>query len=247
MLDRIRHRGPDGSGARIDTGVALGCVRLACVGLEGGRRPFSNEAKTVWTVCNGEIFNYRELRRELEARGHIFRTRTDVEVLPHLYEEYGIDRFSRLNGQYAFALWDDRYRRLVLCRDRLGICPLYYTQRNGTLYFASEVKALMAVPDLDISPDLAMLAATWTLWAPLPGRTLFRNVVELLPAHYATYNVPTQSLTTARYWQITFAAENWTERAATDALSEVLVDAWPCGLRQMCRSRPMSAGAWTQR
>src|SRR5947209_18502413 len=133
MTASLRHRGPDSSGYFAEDGVALGFQRLSIIDLTGGDQPLFNEDGTLVLICNGEIYNHRELRRELAERGHVFRTRSDVEVLLHLYEEEGIDFLPRLNGQFAFALYDRRACRLLLARDPFGIAPLHYTMVHGTL------------------------------------------------------------------------------------------------------------------
>ena len=144
MVSAIRHRGPDGSGFHLEPGLGLGHARLSIIDLAGGAQPVHNEDQSIWISYNGEVFNYVELRRMLEQRGHRFYTHTDTEVIVHLYEERGDDFVQELNGQFAFALWDRPRRRLLLVRDRTGILPLYYTRTRDGVLFASEVKALLA-------------------------------------------------------------------------------------------------------
>ena len=144
MCDVIRHRGPDDTGVRVNGRVGLGMRRLSIIDLAGGQQPLVNEDDTVWVVFNGEIYNFRELRSQLEARGHHFRTASDGEVIVHLWEEYGLDFPSHLNGMFAIALYDTRQRRLVLVRDRLGIKPLFYDLDKERLLFGSEIKSLLA-------------------------------------------------------------------------------------------------------
>ncbi|MGB7737533.1 MAG: asparagine synthase B, partial [Steroidobacteraceae bacterium] len=141
MVSAIRHRGPDGSGFHLEPGLGLGHARLSIIDLAGGAQPVHNEDQSIWISYNGEVFNYIELRRMLEQRGHRFYTHTDTEVIVHLYEEHGDDFVQELNGQFAFALWDRPRRRLLLVRDRTGILPLYYTRTCDGVLFASEVKA----------------------------------------------------------------------------------------------------------
>src|SRR5215470_6450982 len=148
MLSRLKHRGPDGEGVHVERGVGLGMTRLAIIDLEGGVQPMTNEDQSVWLVFNGEIYNFRELRSALEARGATFRTRSDTEVLLRAYEQFGEACVDHLRGMFAFAAWDRRRRRLVLARDRLGKKPLYYRWRDGVLLFASEIKALLAHPSV---------------------------------------------------------------------------------------------------
>ena len=157
MNATITHRGPDEDGFYLNGPLGMANRRLSIIGLADGRQPITNEDRTVWTVFNGEIYNYPDLRRELTHRGHTFRTSTDTEVLVHLYEEHGEDFVRELNGMFAIALWDDRRRRLLIYRDRLGEKPLYYVRTGGRLLFASEIKALLRDPTVDRTVDLAAL------------------------------------------------------------------------------------------
>jgi len=181
MVAAIRHRGPDGSGFHVEPGLGLGHARLSIIDLAGGAQPLCNEDETIWISYNGEVFNYVELRRMLEQRGHQFRTSTDTEVIVHLYEERGDDFVHELNGQFAFALWDRPRRRLLLVRDRAGILPLYYARVRNGLLFASEVKALLASREIDAALDPDALDETFTFWAPLAPRTLFKGVSQVCP------------------------------------------------------------------
>ena len=156
MGQSIVHRGPDDEGHFVGEGVALGMRRLSIIDLAGGHQPIANEDETVWVVCNGEIYNYKELRVELEKQGHVFRTRSDTEVIVHLYEEEGVDLFNRLRGMFAIAIWDASRSRLVLARDRLGKKPLYLAREPGRLLFASEIKAILE--DETISKELNFAA-----------------------------------------------------------------------------------------
>ena len=143
MAEIMKHRGPDDSGRRDGGNYCFAHRRLSIIDLEGGHQPMSNEDGSVWLIYNGEIYNFPELHDELAARGHIFRTRCDTEAIIHLYEEFGPESVSRLNGMFAFAVYDEKKRRLLLARDRAGIKPLYYSFDGGTLKFASEAKALV--------------------------------------------------------------------------------------------------------
>lgn len=176
------HRGPDDEGRYVDAQVALGMRRLSIIDVAGGHQPISNEDGTLHVVCNGEIYNYRELGAELQAKGHCFRTRSDTEVLVHLYEEYGDDLVLHLNGMFAFALWDARRRRLLLGRDRLGIKPLYYREEPARLLFASEAKAILTVADVAPAVDPAGLHDYLALgYTPAPT-SFFRGIRKLPPA-----------------------------------------------------------------
>ena len=152
MCDRMHHRGPDSEGYLVDAGVALGMRRLAIIDLLTGDQPTFNSDRSVAVVLNGEIYNYREVRADLEKRGHRFRTESDTEVLPHLYDEYGRDMVQHLNGMFAFALWDEKRKRLFIARDRFGEKPLYWGVFDRQLLFASEPKVLLAHPS--VKPNL---------------------------------------------------------------------------------------------
>jgi asparagine synthase (glutamine-hydrolysing) len=175
MIKTLGHRGPDGTGFHHDAGAGLAHARLSIIDLDDGAQPISNEDGTVHVILNGEIFNYLELRKELQRAGHLFRTRSDTEVLVHLYEDLGPAFVERLNGQFAIALWDAKQQRLVLARDRAGIRPLFYTDYAGGLAFASEVKSLFALPGVERALNPQALAETCTFWAPLAPRTIFRG------------------------------------------------------------------------
>jgi asparagine synthase (glutamine-hydrolysing) len=188
MVGAMQHRGPDGCGAYRDSRVGLGHARLSIIDLVTGQQPLSNEDGTLWIVFNGEIFNYLELRAELETLGHRFRTRSDTEVIVHAWEAWGEDAFRRFNGQWAVALWDRRSATLVLSRDPLGILPLCFCEHGGRLYFASEAKALFAADGgIPRGFDPRGLAEVFTFWSALPPRTVFAGVAELEPGHVRTY------------------------------------------------------------
>ncbi|MHB9156383.1 MAG: asparagine synthase (glutamine-hydrolyzing) [Endomicrobiales bacterium] len=202
MIYLLRHRGPDGFGIYRDRDIGLAHARLSIIDLSGGRQPITNEDRTVWIVYNGEVFNYVELKKGLEEAGHRFYTKTDTEVIVHLYEEKGEDFLGYLNGQFAFALWDKRQKKLILARDRFGIRPLFYTTAGGALLFASEIKALLADPRVKAGMDPRGLDQFFTFWATLPPQTVFKDIFELPPAHYLT----AQDGKTAvkRYWDLAF-------------------------------------------
>ena len=233
LLGAIRHRGPEAAGMVLDGPAGLGHDRLSIIDLAGGLQPIANEDGSLWVVCNGEIYTYVELRAELLARGHRFRTASDSEVIVHLYEERGPACLEAFIGQFAFAVWDTRRRRLFLARDRLGVRPLYYAEVGGDLRFASEIKALLADPALPATLDPETLAQVFTYWAPLPGRTAFRGVRELPPAHYLLADAA--SCTTHRYWTLDFAGEpagpSRGEHYYAERLRELLIDATRLRLR----------------
>ncbi len=202
MAQAIAHRGPDGQGIFAAPGLGLAHVRLSIVGLADGQQPMTDAENRFTIVFNGEIFNYVELRDELKARGIVFRTGSDTEVLLQLYATYGEACLSRLNGDYAFAIWDHSERRLMLARDRMGVRPLFYAEHKGSLYFASEIKALLQVPGIEAELDPVALDQIFTLWAPIPPRTAFKGVFELEPGHLMiAQNGRTE---TRPYWVLDF-------------------------------------------
>src|SRR5262245_62587934 len=187
MRDVLRHRGPDGEGLWTEGHVGLGFRRLAIIDVQGGAQPMSNEDGSVWVVFNGEIYNHARLRPWLESRGHRYRTRSDTETIVHLYEEEGERCVERLQGMFAFAVWDRTRRRLLLARDRLGIKPLYYALTDRELLFAAEIKALVAAglrPELNTSVLPEYLANRFVAGE----ETLFRNVRRLLPGHTLSWS-----------------------------------------------------------
>jgi len=154
MLSALVHRGPDDEGQYMDAPVALGVRRLSIIDVQGGHQPIPSEDRTVWAVLNGEIYNFQELRAELEAKGHVFATRSDTEVIVHGYEEWGDECVARLNGIFGLAVWDSRRRRLLLARDHFGVKPLYYYDDGRRLTWASEIKAILTDPTIPRRVDL---------------------------------------------------------------------------------------------
>jgi asparagine synthase (glutamine-hydrolysing) len=233
MVAAVRHRGPDAAGLYLSDDVALGHARLSIIDLAGGLQPLTNEDESLWLVCNGEIFNYVELRAELEARGHRFRTGSDCETIVHLYEEEGPGCLSRLNGQFALALWDRRQRQLLLARDRLGIRPLYYAEAGGYLAFGSEIKALLALPFIPREVDPVALGQVFTTWAPVPPRTMFQGIASLRPGHLLL--VTADHTVQEQYWRLEYpeweADRPMTEPEAAERLRDLLDDATRLQLR----------------
>lgn len=224
MNNTMRHRGPDDGGIYLSRSVGLGHRRLSIIDLRTGKQPLANERSTVWVVFNGEIYNYRELRADLLARGHVFRTQSDTEVLVHLFEEYGEGFVSRLQGMFAFALWDTRTETLLLARDRVGIKPLYYGFADGYLLFASEMKAILAGRQF---PREVRREAVGTLLRCrfLPGEmTLFRGIRKLLPGHCLV--VRNGSARDVEYWDLAFPADKnrGTEEEVREELTGLLRD-----------------------
>jgi asparagine synthase (glutamine-hydrolysing) len=223
----IIHRGPDDSGVYLGLGLAFGMRRLSIIDLAGGHQPIPNEDETVWVVCNGEIYSYRELRSELENKGHAFRTHSDTEVIVHLYEEMGADLFTRLRGMFAIALWDLHRKRLVLARDRLGKKPLYIARQPGRLLFASEIKSLLQ--DETISRELNFSALNEYLalgYVPAP-LTLFKGIEKVLPGHYVICE--RNEISQNSFWELdpqrveNLSEQEWVERVREKLLESVRV------------------------
>lgn len=187
MCGALTHRGPDEFGVFRDQRAGLSHARLSTIDVATGQQPLANEDDSLWLVFNGEIFNYIELREELLARGHRFRTQSDSEVVVHAYEAWGEAAFERFNGQWALALYDRRSGELVLSRDRVGMQPLYYAEQGGRVYFGSEIKALFAAPEIARELDPRGLGQVFTFWAPIAPQTVFRGVRELSPGHVRSY------------------------------------------------------------
>jgi asparagine synthase (glutamine-hydrolysing) len=184
MADTIHHRGPDDEGYYVSGPIGLGFRRLSIIDLQSGHQPLSNEDGRIWIVFNGEIYNYQELRALLLSKGHVFKTKTDTEVIVHLYEEFGTECLQRLRGMFAFAIWDGNARTLFLARDRVGIKPLYYCLTDTSLVFASEIKAILADPSTDRKLNLALIDR-FLMFRYLPGEeTLLKGIQKLAPGHY---------------------------------------------------------------
>ena len=233
MIGRLRHRGPDGEGFYEDQHVSLGHARLSIIDLVGGGQPISNEDDSIFVVFNGEIFNFIELRKELEHQGHRFRTRSDTEVLVHLYEERGLDFVKELNGQFAIALWDRCTRTLVLVRDRAGILPLFYWQSGAELYFASEVKSLMAATTAWPRVNRETMKSIFSYWSPTPPDTMFEGVLSLRPGEMLVAD--DHGVRCHHYWRWKFAPDlepfGGTEMEATEIVRHLLEDSTRIRLR----------------
>jgi asparagine synthase (glutamine-hydrolysing) len=241
MTDTLWHRGPDGDGYHFSAGVGLGMRRLSIVDLATGDQPIASEDGSVVLVCNGEIYNHVELRLELERAGHRFRTRSDVEVILHLYEDRGLSCVDALRGMFAFALWDDARRRLVLARDRLGIKPLHYAITPEGLYFGSEAKAILASGAVAASLDLGAMHELFTFGFPLAPRTMIEAVRRLAPAHLLVYDGG--AATTTRYWDPGPSAERAGAARTADEWAESLLACLDESVRLHMRS-DVPVGAW---
>jgi asparagine synthase (glutamine-hydrolysing) len=199
-LDLLTHRGPDDRGTWVGSGVFLGIRRLSIIDLAGGHQPIWNEDGTKCIVFNGELYNFTDLRPQLEASGHIFRTRTDTEVVLHAYEEWGTDCLHRFNGMFAFAIWDESRRSLFLTRDRIGEKPLYYYVDGGRLVFGSEIKAILGDPSIPRELNLRGLANFLAFGHSVAPETAFQSVLKLLPGHYLL--AEGGRVHVARYWDV---------------------------------------------
>jgi len=224
MLGSIQHRGPDGEGVHLDGNVGLGHVRLSIVDLAAGHQPMANEDETVWIVFNGEIYNYRELRVRLLAKGHVFRSQSDTEVILHLYEDMGPECVSELRGMFAFAIWDATRQRLMMARDRVGIKPLYYRADAKAFHFASELKAI--ITDASVSREFNPEALRQFLsFYYVPGAdTLLKGIHKLLPGHVLV--VEDGKVTHRPYWDLRFTKDRWNQPfgAAVEELHNLLKD-----------------------
>jgi asparagine synthase (glutamine-hydrolysing) len=206
MLGTMNHRGPDDEGLYLGSQVALGHKRLSIIDLGGGHQPLSNEDGTVWIVFNGEIYNFGELREFLLTKGHVFKTHSDTETIVHLYEEFGPQCVEKLRGMFAFAIWDENKKTLLLARDRVGIKPVYYWLRNEVLIFASEIKAILADPSVDreIAPEMIDRFLSFLY---VPGEeTLLRGIKKLPPGHYLLVKEGKTEI--RQYWDLEFSKPN---------------------------------------
>jgi len=232
MVNMIRHRGPDEFGAYFDDRCFLGQARLSIIDLSTGSQPLSNEDGTIWITFNGEIFNYIELRPELEKLGHKFRTSSDTEVIVHAYEQWGKECLSRFNGQWAFAIYDRKKGSLFVSRDRLGVRPIFYTIHHGRFYFASEIKSIFCDATVPRRIDFRGLDEIFTWWTTAPPRTAFVDVNELEPGSYV--EVCDGLVNKRRYWQMQFP-ETYDRERSLDSWAEelhgLLVDAVRLRLR----------------
>ena len=222
MMDLIHHRGPDEEGKYISGAIGLGHCRLAIIDLNTGAQPMCNEDGTVWIVYNGEVYNYLELRVDLKKRGHTFKSTADTEVIVHLYEELGVEAVSRLQGMFAFALWDERKRLLLLARDRVGIKPLYYINTGKALLFASEIKSLLADPSVERTINLRGIDRFLTYYYMPGSETLFEGIYKLDPGHHLT--VSNGKVINRQYWDLRIEnSSHWTSfDEAVEALQELL-------------------------
>jgi len=224
MNETIVHRGPDDEGIYVGPGIGLGFRRLSIIDLAGGHQPISNEDGRIWVMLNGEIYNYPELRKDLESRGHRFATRSDTETIVHLYEEYGAQCFSRLRGMFAVVLWDSRKEKLLLARDRVGKKPLFYFADNRRILFGSELKAILAADSLPRVLDHQALSDYFSLgYIPAP-KTIYRSIRKVLPGHYLEASA--SGIRETSYWELSFGnVENRSEEEWCELLRHELCEA----------------------
>lgn len=220
MADTISHRGPDDEGYYLSGSLALGFRRLSIIDLSSGHQPLANEDESVWIVFNGEIYNYQELRGDLQRKGHVFKTRTDTEVIVHLYEEYGALCVEKLRGMFGFAIWDTRRQSLLLARDRVGIKPLYYHLTKKSLIFASEIKAILADPEVEPQVNSAMIDRFLTFYYVPGGETLLKDIHKLEPGTYL--EVRNGSARITQYWDLKFEVHQRPETQAEHELIELM-------------------------
>lgn len=222
MADAIAHRGPDDEGFHISGQIGLGFRRLSIIDLGGGHQPLSNEDGSVWVIFNGEIYNYRDLRNDLLKKGHIFKTNTDTEVLVHLYEEHGEDLVQQLRGMFAFAIWDERKKSLFLARDRVGIKPLYYHLAPHSFVFGSEIKAILADPEVQPEINTDIIDRFFTFYYVPGEETLLKGIRKLAPGHSMV--VQQGQVKIRQYWDLQFpdVAVSGNLKATEDELRSLL-------------------------
>ncbi|SHJ86705.1 asparagine synthase (glutamine-hydrolysing) [Clostridium cavendishii DSM 21758] len=204
MINKLEHRGPDGEQVLCNGSIALGFTRLSIIGLSGGMQPLSNENNKIFLICNGEIFNYIELRAELKSRGHVFKTNTDVEVILHLYEEHGSSCIEYLNGQFAFVIYDSVKNIMLCARDHFGVIPFFYTIADNFFIFGSEIKSILEHPSVKREVDLTGLDQVLTFPGLISPRTLFKNINSLKSGHYLIVKPDLYDVKEFEYWDIDF-------------------------------------------
>jgi asparagine synthase (glutamine-hydrolysing) len=231
MCSRLAHRGPDDQGIHVDGGVALGQRRLSIIDLSGGRQPMGNEDGSIWVTFNGEIYNFQDLRPELERQGHRFATSSDTEVILHAYEQHGVDCLTRFRGMFAFAIWDGPRKRLLLARDRVGKKPLFYTEAAGQFIFGSELQGLLVHPGVSRAPDTEAIDDYLTYgYIPAP-RTAFQGIFKIPPGHYLVLELGddgsgVRAQRVERYWSLDYLPKlDITEQETGEQLLEILTEA----------------------
>lgn len=233
IIQTLRHREPEEAGLYIDNHIALAHARLSIIDISEGIQPIHNEDKSLWIIFNGEIFNHPELRAELIKAGPKFYTKSDTEVIVNLYKEYGIDSPQKLNGQFAFAIWNSNKQILFIARDRVGIIPFFYTYKNRIFSFASEIKMLFVNPDIDRKINKTSLDQVFTFWTTLKDQTFFDEIKELPPAHFII--ITPKKFKVEKSWRLNFKTENnytpFKKNELTERVEEILVDTVKIRLR----------------
>jgi asparagine synthase (glutamine-hydrolysing) len=233
MLLLINHRGPDERGIYLNNNLGLGNVRLSIIDITGGQQPLSDASGNFWIVFNGEVFNFIELKSELETRGYHFKTKSDTEVVVAGYSLWGTSFISKLNGQFAFAIWDKKKQELLLVRDRVGICPLFYSNCKNSFIFGSEIKAILQHPGIKPELDINSLCQIFSYWSTLTPATLFKNISEVTPGNYVLIN--TKGVQVQPYWRLQFPDKQNISKItlpeAKEELEEILTDAVKIRLR----------------
>ena len=241
MAGAMRHRGPDAFGCYRDRRIGIAHARLSIVDLEGGAQPLANEDDTLWVAFNGEIFNFVELRDELLAAGHTFKTRSDTEVIVHAWEAWGEKAFARFNGQWAIVLWDTRRETLVLCRDRVGVRPLHVYANDEAVWFASEVKSLFVDSRVPRAIDPEGLDEAFTFWSALAPRTPFKGIEELPAGHFMVIDARKKTRRTVKYWEPSYPERSEAKSAARVRTIEAAATELREHLREATRLRIVRA------
>jgi len=221
MCNSLVHRGPDEEGIFNEKNIGLGIRRLSIIDINGGKQPISNETQDIWTVFNGEIYNYKEIQQKLIDKGHKFQTNSDTETIVHAYEEYGLEFVKTLRGMFAIAIWDYRQKKIILVRDRIGIKPLYYWIKENKLLFASELKALLECNEIKLSIDKNAINDYLSFLYVPPPKTIFQNIFKLLPGEILIFD-QNGSYDTQIYWDIEFSNNQYTEDEYTKKLRRLL-------------------------
>src|SRR5438552_3082883 len=203
MCDAMVHRGPDDAGYYVSDCVGIGMRRLSIIDIDGGHQPVHNEDRSVWVVFNGEIYNFRQLRLSLERKGHIFETDTDTEVIVHLYEEYGDSCVEKMRGMFAFAVWDEKQKKILLARDRLGVKPLFYSVKNERLAFGSELKVLLQLPDIERRLNWVAMGSLFSSMCTPTAESIIDGIHKLKPGHILTASAQ-HGVRVREYWDVEF-------------------------------------------
>ena len=226
MGNACKHRGPEQEGFYLDDNVSLCCERLRVMDLRDiAGQPIHNEDETIWAIQNGEIYNFKKLKKELEEKAHKFYSNTDTEVLVHLYEEYGKNFVDHLDGMFACAVWDLKNKKLIVARDRLGVKPMYYWFKDNNLIFASEIKSILQYEEVERELNFSGLCQFVTYAYTIDGQTLLKNINELLPGHRLTYDISEKSLKIEKYWDLRLEKNTFAENENFDQVKKLLENA----------------------